>query len=448
MNSSIRHVLKRYSTSAKPLVIPNSNVINDIDNNVYKYKKHPGINLPRTVLLPESFIKAVINVLADYPVKGLIESSEKLTRHLKGRVAPMEKLDLREKVSHIQEKVLSKYNKTEFSTVEDEMNFKHMVEHKIQRSINKQLYNWKPIKYDINNSLLYLIGRSAAEYATLVKIFGEIETRDPSFKPKSIFDYGSGVGTASWAANLFWKKYILEYFNVDTSRDMNDLAQMLLQGGHGTPAVPIKGVFYRQFLPATPLNYDLVVSSFSMFELPSSKNRLETILNLWNKTAKYLVIVEQGSNAGFKVVNELRDFLLQIDKEGHKCTVFSPCSHDAMCPRFLLDDGTPCNFEVSYHSLPLVGHSEVKSDLYSYVVLQKGNVEHCAEERWPRVVRPTLVRSKHTICRLCTSNGKLQEVIFTTGKHGKTMYHCSRATKWGDRLPVNIQDSEKCDINQ
>ncbi|CAG9832274.1 unnamed protein product [Diabrotica balteata] len=426
MNYSIRHFFRRYSTNARPLVIPNSNVISDIDNNLYKYKKHPGVNLPRTVLLPETFIKAVINVLADYPVKGLIEPSEKLKRHLKGRVAPIEKVDLREKVSHIQEKVLSKHKKAEFTTVEEEMNFKHMIENEIQRKINKQLYNWKPIKYDIHNSLLYLIGRSAAEYAVLVKIFGEIEARDPSFRPKSIFDYGSGVGTVTWAANLFWKKYILEYFNVDTSRDMNDLAQILLQGGHGTPAMPLKGVFYRQFLPATPLNYDLVVSSFSMFELPSSESRLETILNLWNKTAKYLVIVEQGSNAGFKC----------------------PCSHDMLCPRFLLDDGTPCNFEVSYHSLPLAGHSEVKSDLYSYVVLQKGKVEDHAEERWPRIVRPTLKRSKHTICRICTNNGQLQEIIFTAAKHGKTMYQCSRACKWGDRLPIAIQDREKCDTNQ
>lgn len=36
-------------------------------------------------------------------------------------------------------------------------------------------------------------------------------------------------------------------------------------------------------------------------ELPSLQTRLETVLNLWNKTQNYLVIVEQGTNAGFKV---------------------------------------------------------------------------------------------------------------------------------------------------
>lgn len=36
-------------------------------------------------------------------------------------------------------------------------------------------------------------------------------------------------------------------------------------------------------------------------ELPDTKNRLAAISKLWRKTNKYLVIVEQGSNAGFKV---------------------------------------------------------------------------------------------------------------------------------------------------
>jgi ribosomal protein RSM22 (predicted rRNA methylase) len=49
------------------------------------------------------------------------------------------------------------------------------------------------------------------------------------------------------------------------------------------------------------LKYDVVISAYTLLELPSARTRLETILNLWNKTDKYLVIVEHGTNAGFKV---------------------------------------------------------------------------------------------------------------------------------------------------
>lgn len=110
------------------------------------------------------------------------------------------------------------------------------------------------------------------------------------------------------------------------------------------------------------------------------------------------------------------------------------------CPRLRAEDGTPCNFISSYMPLPLHTENTVgqRSELYSYVVLKKGPKD---DNTWPRIVRPALVRSKHTICRMCTKNGKLEEVIFTQAKHGKLPYRCARSSKWGDRLPVNIDPS-------
>jgi hypothetical protein len=55
----------------------------------------------------------------------------------------------------------------------------------------------------------------------------------------------------SRAAKTVWGDVIKEVFNVDSSGDMNDLASLLLRGGKEEADVPIKGVFYRQFLPAT-----------------------------------------------------------------------------------------------------------------------------------------------------------------------------------------------------
>lgn len=39
--------------------------------------------------------------------------------------------------------------------------------------------------------------------------------------------------------------------NIDSSAEMNDLAEILLKGGKGNGKSPIKGTFYRQFLPAS-----------------------------------------------------------------------------------------------------------------------------------------------------------------------------------------------------
>lgn len=58
------------------------------------------------------------------------------------------------------------------------------------------------------------------------------------------------------------------------------------------------------------------------------KNRFETILNLWNKTKKYIVLVEMGTKAGFNLINEARDLLLEISAQNDTyCHVFSPVTY-------------------------------------------------------------------------------------------------------------------------
>lgn len=100
------------------------------------------------------------------------------------------------------------------------------------------------------------------------------------------------------------------------------------------------------------------------------------------------------------------------------------CPHSQKCPRLNeAFDKTPCNFEVSYTPLNFIdkqnNHLNTK---YSYVALKNGN-SHDETQNWPRLVRPTLKRSKHVICRMCTSEAKLQEIIFTQSKHGRLIYN-------------------------
>uniref|UniRef100_A0A1B0DEZ6 Integrase catalytic domain-containing protein n=1 Tax=Phlebotomus papatasi TaxID=29031 RepID=A0A1B0DEZ6_PHLPP len=103
------------------------------------------------------------------------------------------------------------------------------------------------------------------------------------------------------------------------------------------------------------------------------------------------------------------------------------------------DDGTPCNFTVKYENLSAFHKNRIQNEIFSYVVLRKKPRDLSrSEDSWPRIVRPVLVRAKHSICRMCTKEGKLQEVIFTSAKHGKLTYQCARRSNWGDRLPINI----------
>lgn len=110
---------------------------------------------------------------------------------------------------------------------------------------------WEPIIYDDYKALTYVMGRSALEYAVVLRVFNEIAQRDPDFKPRSFFDFGAGVGTGTWAASQLWKKSLYEYFLVDSSREMNVLSELILRDGDENKAMSLKTVYYRQFLPAS-----------------------------------------------------------------------------------------------------------------------------------------------------------------------------------------------------
>lgn len=398
------------------------NVEQMLENNDIRPKQHPGLSKTKCITLPTVFVKTAIKLIKDYPVKSVLADGEKFNRYLLARHPPVEEKEFYERRRSIY-KQLDEDLPSELIESGDEDEHKQrklFLADKTKRILSQRVYNWQPIVYDEYKVLQYLVRRSPAEYAAIYKIMSELQKRDVKFKPRSFLDFGSGVGTGTWVVSDLWKNSIYEYFLVDSSREMNDLADIMLRGGDENRELRLKNVFFRQFLPSTNSNkYDIVFSGYTLLEMSSAKARAELLLNLWNKCDGYLILVEMGTRAGFNLINEARQFLIEHTRQsGEELDVFSPCPHSLGCPRYSLDDGTPCNFEISCQTLPVNGgDGHTIQELYSYVVLKRGKVGEGAD--WPRLVRPTLVRSKHTICRMCTKDGKLEEVIFTASKHGK-----------------------------
>lgn len=110
----------------------------------------------------------------------------------------MEKLeidDLREQVyKRVEEKVLN----SPANEGRDKEILNQSINDKVLNILKHKVYHWTPIDYDLQTCLLYLVGRFAPEYSVLTKIFAEINQRDPEFKPRSLLDFGSGVGTVTW----------------------------------------------------------------------------------------------------------------------------------------------------------------------------------------------------------------------------------------------------------
>lgn len=127
-------------------------------------------------------------------MKEIIESAKKLTQHLNNRHPPLEQFEISTKLQKVEER-LSIENPNEKISVED-IDFRN---NKKARMILKQnIYNWQPINFDKLTCLTYLVGRSVQNYGVLCKIFTELKSRDKDFRPQTLFDFGSGVGTVMW----------------------------------------------------------------------------------------------------------------------------------------------------------------------------------------------------------------------------------------------------------
>ncbi|XP_077280595.1 ribosome assembly protein METTL17, mitochondrial [Temnothorax americanus] len=427
--------------SAKPTAVLDDAVSTLLSKDEIKYRRHPGVVVPRTPIFPKWALVEIHSILKEEKIvlKEINESAKHLLRHLNHRRPPLEQFELPAKFLKVEER-LNAMNPHEKIEVED-IDFHK--DAKARLILKQNVYNWQPINFDKFTCLTYLVAKGVQNYAVSRKILNEIKSRDKDFRPKTLFDFGSGVGTVAWAASEIWSSTLKEYFCVDTSEFMMELSERLAKAAQPK----IKEVFYRQYFPiSTNRTYDIVVSAYSLFELPGMESRLDTILKLWTKTNNYLIIVEQGTNRGFKLVNEARDFILKYTnskrrREPQFAHVFSPCPHDLKCPRFATDN-TPCNFSVLYHPLQFLGGRQHKQELYSYVVLKKSKRPE-DDEQWPRIVRAALKRSNHAICRMCMANGELKEEIFTKYKHGKHMYRCARESEWGDRLPLHYEQQQE-----
>ncbi|XP_073822007.1 ribosome assembly protein METTL17, mitochondrial [Musca autumnalis] len=426
-----------------------SKIAVDIDEHVRKQlesetinpRRHPGILRCKRIELPERLHRSLQKVVGDYPLKPLSDDCKKLNQFIASRHPPAESDELKDKMKKIMDEidVLMPPSDCLMKNEDEKRKWQHRKEQLLKRRMKERTFAWKPIKYGRYEAVVYALGRGPLEYAVLTRILNEIVERDNDFKPQSYLDFGSGVGSGMWAVSNLWKDSVYEYYNVDSSRDMNELSELILKDGNENQQITLRNVFYRQFLPSLETKYDLVVSSYSLFELSNAQSRRDVILNLWKKCDGYLIIVEEGSRRGSELVNEARDFILSQEEHSLVGHVFAPCPHDFACPRLLnSEDNTPCNFQINYTPIKLgANFKKDPTARYSYAVLKKG-IPSDSSRHWPRIVRPTLVRSKHSICRMCSPDGKLTEIIFTQSKHGRDAYRCARSSRWGDRLPIII----------
>lgn len=426
-------------------------VASDLENRIYHPKKHPGVFRKKTDGLPLDLENAMQKILQGHKPLPLVKEGKKLCRQLWGRHFPPEKQDYVQKLEVEKLKAETAINELD-SNIDDKL-ASEIEEKIVTKQLQDIIHPWHPLNVTPETCLQYFISRTPAEYCVLHKILSEIQQTDPEFVPLTLFDFGSGIASGYWAVREVWKKPLKEVYNVDTNLNMNKLAQNILHLAkhydENTQTTAEKGIFFRQFFPFShERTYDIVLSAFTLLELPSFKERVEAVAHLWSKTENYLVIVEDGSNAGYKAVMEARNLVIHLETPGENDTdkteayVASPCPHEFVCPRFTKDN-TPCNFEVNYLTPQFLEGKQVRQNhRYSYVVFKKGQ-RPADRPQWSRCVRESLLRNKHIHLHLCTPDGNIENGILFKQNNCRNAYRCAKYTSWGDLLPGKIKDHVK-----
>ncbi|XP_033291815.1 methyltransferase-like protein 17, mitochondrial isoform X4 [Orcinus orca] len=362
------------------------------------HRRHPGILQLSHVRLPQVLVDAAQLLLLESSMPNMEKQVQALTNYLWSRHLPVEPEELQRRAVHLEKKFLENADSCQMEKLCGE----------VLHALRRTTYHWQELSYSEGLSLVYMAARLDGGFAAVSRAFHEIQARLPEFQPQTLMDFGSGTGSVTWAAHSTWGQSLREYMCVDSSAAMLELAEKLLKGGSGSGMPYVPGVFFRQFLPVSPkVQFDVVVSAFSLSELPSKANRTDVVQTLWRKTGHFLILVENGTKAGHSLLMDARDLVLN----GKEKSPLDPRPGFVFAP-----------------------NKKPKEEKFSMVILARGSPEEA--NRWPRITQPVLKRPRHVHCHLCCPDGHMQHAVITARRHGRDLYRCARVSSWGDRLPV------------
>ncbi|XP_039117522.1 LOW QUALITY PROTEIN: rsm22-cox11 tandem protein 2, mitochondrial-like [Dioscorea cayenensis subsp. rotundata] len=279
----------------------------------------------------------------------------------------------------------------------------------------KSSYGDIGFKYQEDETVAYVASRMPAVYSACHRVLKEVRQRLPGFSPTSVLDFGAGPGSALWAMREVWPRSLERVNLVEPSKSMQRAAQSLLGDLKNLPLIhsydSIQAL--NRKLEKRDRAHDLVISSYALGEIPSLRDRITIVRQLWDLTQDVLVLLEPGTPHGSKIIRQMRSYILWMAKRKSRkskitqsevpCSgksissevanlendafVVAPCPHDGRCP--LENTSKYCHFvqrlertssQRAYKRSkgePLRGFEDEK---FCFVALRRGKRP---QEAWP-----------------------------------------------------------------
>ncbi|KAI8087978.1 mitochondrial small ribosomal subunit Rsm22-domain-containing protein [Gilbertella persicaria] len=331
---------------------------------------------------------------------------------------------------------------------------------KKQRKQNNKKEAIEPHKlsYGPRESVAYAAGALPSTFAAITNVMQELALRLSDFKPKSMLDFGTGPGTAIWAAKQTFE--LEKYTGVDLSEDMLRIAEQLeLSMRSSEHEQPID---FKRYLALDPKSSgtDLVVSAFTLGDIASTALMKSTVEQLWAQTKDVLVLIDRGTPIGFSNIARARQWILDAEKSN--VHVVAPCSHDKPCPLLFSPQAKPddiwCHFSQRVQRpafLMKTKHSKFNTEdsKYAYVILRRGSrpsLTNTIQEQayqWPRLIQPPLKKNGHVVMDVCSTQGEIQRMTIPKSQ-GKIPYRDARKAMWGDLFPHSSKNKIVTRVSQ
>ncbi|KAG6396900.1 hypothetical protein SASPL_143058 [Salvia splendens] len=211
------------------------------------------------------------------------------------------------------------------------------------------------LRYQEDQAIAYVASRMPAIYSALFRVLSEVRRRVPDFAPTKVLDFGAGTGSALWAMMEVWPGS-LEHVNlVEPSQSMQRAGLGLIKDLKELPQIQsydsLQSLTKNISKNKSGRKHDLVIASYVLGEIPSLKDRITLVRQLWDLTEDILVLVEPGTPQGSKIISQMRSHILWMDnrrtrklqnaaKRASKdimtlktgAFIVAPCPHDGPCP--------------------------------------------------------------------------------------------------------------------
>jgi len=266
----------------------------------------------------------------------------------------------------------------------------------------------------------YLLMRFPATYAAAHAALAELKVRLGGVEPASSLDLGAGPGAASLAALAVFPQ-LTQCTLIERLETMREAARELLTGAR----------FLAGDLNSWD-NYpeqDLVIAAYALGELPE-RSRQAVLIRAWRAARVALVVIEPGSPAGFSVVRQAREWLLEAGAH-----LAAPCPAEGACP---MPAGDWCHFAARLERTSLL--RRMKAAMLSYEDEKFSYVAACRRDV-PRTPARIVRRPEHApgLVQLVLCDGACIRRELVTRR--ASLYKPARKSAWGDSWPPEYKPS-------